>query len=107
VRCRARTEGYIGARGLGGGQWEAITRIAVREPSDASERTADARGGRAARGRLPEAAGGDFASENPRQAGVPGSVTCPSAWDRVSVSSRFGSRDLPSRWSETDSSQVR
>ena len=58
MRCRARTEGYIGARGLGGSQWEGITRIAVWEPSDASERTADARGGRAARVRDPEAAGG-------------------------------------------------
>jgi hypothetical protein len=44
---------------------------------------------------------GGFASENAPPSGSPGLVTCPSAWDRVSVSTGFGSRDLPSRWSET------
>ena len=50
MRCRDAWGGIYRGTGMGGSQQEAITRIARAGPSDTSERTVDARGGRTARG---------------------------------------------------------
>ena len=95
---------YIGARGRGGSQWETITRIVAWQPSDATERTADARGGRAAWVRDPEAAGGGGVAGRTRVfvsfgrfhvgkralSGSPlGSMTCPSTACQCLFDSRY------------------